>query len=159
MRNPEAQSLKQVEFFGVILVNVLVNILGFLVLWAPLFGIKVELPLPTPSHSIWFHKCGEAGAAGPHKGGPFLAQDSRVLLRNPIVRESDSQAVTRLQPGMRVRANAGDCVLPSQGVILRSVRGPRGGLRERDLFIDHLLVQVYWIIEMIVVERPCAMGV
>ena len=105
MLNPEAQSLKQVEFFGVILVNILVNILGFLFLWAPLFGIKVELPLPTPppipSHSSWSHKCGEASAAGPHKGGPFLARDSRVLLRNPIVRESDSKAVTRLQPGIR----------------------------------------------------------
>jgi len=33
-----------------------------------------------------------------------------------------------------------------------------GGV-EREIFIDNLLVRVYWIIEMIVVERPCAMGV
>ena len=31
--------------------------------------------------------------------------------------------------------------------------------REREIFIDNLLVRVHWIIEMIVVERPCAMGV
>ena len=30
---------------------------------------------------------------------------------------------------------------------------------EREIFIDNLLVRVNWIIEMIVVERPCAMGV
>ena len=30
---------------------------------------------------------------------------------------------------------------------------------EREIFIDNLLVRVHWIIEMIVVERPCAMGV
>jgi hypothetical protein len=32
-------------------------------------------------------------------------------------------------------------------------------LDEREIFIDNLLVRVHWIIEMIVVERPCAMGV
>ena len=30
---------------------------------------------------------------------------------------------------------------------------------EREIFIDNLLVRVHWIIEMIVVEWPCAMGV
>ena len=30
---------------------------------------------------------------------------------------------------------------------------------EREIFIAKLLVRVHWIIEMIVVERPCAMGV
>ena len=30
---------------------------------------------------------------------------------------------------------------------------------EREIFIDNLLVRVHWLIEMIVVERPCAMGV
>ena len=29
----------------------------------------------------------------------------------------------------------------------------------REIFIDNLLVRVHWIIEMIVVERPCAKGV
>ena len=32
-------------------------------------------------------------------------------------------------------------------------------LGQREIFIDYLLVRVHWIIEMIVVERPCAMGV
>ena len=32
-------------------------------------------------------------------------------------------------------------------------------MREREIFIDNLLVRVHCIIEMIVVERPCAMGV
>ena len=32
-------------------------------------------------------------------------------------------------------------------------------LSNRDIFIDNLLVRVHWIIEMIVIERPCAMGV
>jgi len=40
---------------------------------------------------------------------------------------------------------------------------PRDGLRpwypERELFIDNLLVLVHLIIEMILVDRPCAMGV
>jgi hypothetical protein len=31
--------------------------------------------------------------------------------------------------------------------------------REREIFIDNLLVRVHWIIEMIAVERPCAVGV
>jgi hypothetical protein len=29
---------------------------------------------------------------------------------------------------------------------------------EREIFMDNLLVRVHWIIEMIVVEGPCAMG-
>ena len=34
-----------------------------------------------------------------------------------------------------------------------------GGPSESEIFIDNLLVRVHWTIEMIVVERPCAMGV
>ena len=30
---------------------------------------------------------------------------------------------------------------------------------EKDFFIDNLLVQIHLIIEMILVDRPCAMGV
>ena len=30
---------------------------------------------------------------------------------------------------------------------------------QREIFIDNLLVLVHWIIEMTLVERPCAMGV
>ena len=33
------------------------------------------------------------------------------------------------------------------------------GGRERHFFTDNLLVRIYLIIEMIVVDRPCAMGV
>ena len=36
---------------------------------------------------------------------------------------------------------------------------PRDATVEREIFIDNLLVRVHWIIEMIVVEWPCAMGV
>jgi hypothetical protein len=32
-------------------------------------------------------------------------------------------------------------------------------LIERGFFIDNLLVRIHWIIEMILVDRPCAMGV
>ena len=31
--------------------------------------------------------------------------------------------------------------------------------REREFFIDNLLVRIHLIIEMILVDRPCAMGV
>ena len=31
--------------------------------------------------------------------------------------------------------------------------------KEREFFIDNLLVQTHLIIEMIIVDRPCAMGV
>ena len=31
--------------------------------------------------------------------------------------------------------------------------------RERDFFIDNLLVRIHLIIEIILVDRPCAMGV
>ena len=31
--------------------------------------------------------------------------------------------------------------------------------REREFFIDNLLVRIHFIIEMILVDRPCAMGV
>ena len=71
------------------------------------------------------------------------------------------------------------CIIPSAG-LTPPFPLPRGGLvsyrererdlywqpiiqrereREREIFIDNLLVRVHWIIEMIVVERPCAMGV
>ena len=33
---------------------------------------------------------------------------------------------------------------------------PRGG--EREFFIDNLLIQIHLIINMILVDRPCAMG-
>ena len=38
---------------------------------------------------------------------------------------------------------------------------PRGRKvqREREFFIDNLLVRIHLIIEMILVDRPCAMGV
>ena len=32
-------------------------------------------------------------------------------------------------------------------------------LREREFFIDNLLVRIHLIVEIILVERPCAMGV
>ena len=39
-------------------------------------------------------------------------------------------------------------------------RGPDlGERRERDFFIDNLLVQIHLIIEIILVDQPCAMGV
>ena len=31
--------------------------------------------------------------------------------------------------------------------------------QEREFFIDNLLVQIHFIIEMILVDRPCAMGI
>ena len=31
--------------------------------------------------------------------------------------------------------------------------------REKEIFIDNLLVRIHLIIEMIIVDRPCAMGV
>jgi len=31
--------------------------------------------------------------------------------------------------------------------------------REREFFIDNLLVRIHLIIEMVLVDRPCAMGV
>ena len=44
------------------------------------------------------------------------------------------------------------------------VRGERVELRdigpaERDFFIDNLVVRIFLIIEMILVDRPCAIGV
>ena len=48
------------------------------------------------------------------------------------------------------------------GLATSSHRGysspPLRMLRKREIFIGNLLVRVLWIIEMIVVERPCAMG-
>jgi len=34
-----------------------------------------------------------------------------------------------------------------------------GKSAEREFFIDNLLARIYFIIEMIIVDRPCAMGV
>ena len=42
--------------------------------------------------------------------------------------------------------------------VCKCARGRRGP-PERDFFIDNLLVRVHWIIEMIVVDPPCAMEV
>ena len=39
------------------------------------------------------------------------------------------------------------------------VRGERRRDGEREFFIDNLLVRIHLIIEMILVDRPCAMGV
>ena len=36
---------------------------------------------------------------------------------------------------------------------------PGSGLREREFFIDNLLVRIHFIIVMISADRPCAMGV
>ena len=36
---------------------------------------------------------------------------------------------------------------------------PRTRLPEREFFIDNLLVRIHLIIEMILVDRPCAMAV
>ena len=38
-------------------------------------------------------------------------------------------------------------------------RAPRRHAREREFFIHNLLVRIHLIIEMILVDRPCAMGV
>jgi len=46
----------------------------------------------------------------------------------------------------------------SAGAIDSSALNVTGVYREREIFTDNLLVRVHWIIEMIVVERPCAMG-
>ena len=35
----------------------------------------------------------------------------------------------------------------------------RSQVREREIFVDNLLVRVHMIIEMILVDRPCATGV
>ena len=36
---------------------------------------------------------------------------------------------------------------------------PHRACEARDFFIDNLLVRAHYIIEMILVDRPCAMGV
>ena len=41
----------------------------------------------------------------------------------------------------------------------RSAPEARAGLTEREIFIDNLLVRIHLIIVMILVDRPCAMGV
>jgi len=43
-------------------------------------------------------------------------------------------------------------------LVARLLRGLRR-LREREFFIDNLLVRIHFIVEMILVNRPCAMGV
>ena len=47
--------------------------------------------------------------------------------------------------------------LGTDGRLHRQHREPV--LEERDLFIDNLLVRIHLIIERILVDRPCAMGV
>ena len=44
------------------------------------------------------------------------------------------------------------------GKNILGVLGPAGE-REREFFIDNLLVRIHLIIEMILVDRPCAMGI
>ena len=45
------------------------------------------------------------------------------------------------------------CLLPDLA------RPEQRSFREREIFIDNLLVRVHLIIEMILVDRPCVMGV
>ena len=53
---------------------------------------------------------------------------------------------------------------PAEGdqpqLLPRFLPDPRRGLQgtEREFFIDNLLVRIHLIIEMILVDRPCAMG-
>jgi len=49
-------------------------------------------------------------------------------------------------------------VLSSERRDVRQVSGMRVS-RKRELFIDNLLVRTYLIIEVILVDQPCAMGV
>ena len=63
-------------------------------------------------------------------------------------------------PGRKLRMHAKPCAphheaytLNSKAYILKQEE------KEREIFIDNLLVRVHWIIEVIVVGRPFAMGV
>ena len=41
----------------------------------------------------------------------------------------------------------------------KHARSAAGIQAQREFFIDNLLVRIHFIIEMILVDRPCAMGV
>ena len=50
--------------------------------------------------------------------------------------------------------------LPPQSVDTRRVLLLKGSrLRDKEFFVDNLSVRIYFIIEMILVDRPCSMGV
>ena len=44
-------------------------------------------------------------------------------------------------------------------ISLEGLSGAPETLNEREFFIDNLLVRIHLIIEMILVDRPCAMGI
>ena len=81
-----------------------------------------------------------------------------------------TQEKEKKRAGTDVRQRAGVC--PRTGPPRGGETGPPPGesptptewerhaaCREREFFIGNLLVRVHWIVEMIVVEWPCAMGV
>ena len=50
-------------------------------------------------------------------------------------------------------------LLQLEQVVLQLFAHLRTRGREREFFIDNLLVRIHLIIEMVLVDRPCAMGV
>ena len=62
--------------------------------------------------------------------------------------------------GVDFRAGGGDSGERAEAGRRQLCRAPRGEERiEREFVIDNLLVRILLIIEMILVDRPCAMGV
>ena len=85
------------------------------------------------------------GAA--NEEGQHILLDAQSAVLALVVRQSNTNLTYRtlaLQVPLRRGGGASD-----------TPTGPR----ERELFIDHLLVRIRLIIEIILVDRPCAMGV
>ena len=69
---------------------------------------------------------------------------------------SPSQSVPELAPAL---VSGYDGIEPNLKVLTVSTDACAFPERKREIFIDNLLVRVHLIIEMILVDRPCAMGV
>ena len=58
-----------------------------------------------------------------------------------------------------IRANVLEEVCQAPPACLECARWPVISIeREKEFFIDNLLVRIHFIIEMILVDQPCAMG-
>ena len=90
----------------------------------------------------------------PIPGAVWLSQEvGRFLLREvPLYCVDQTSRSRASREGVPLAS-----LLPKPEPQTRTPGVPRGGGRE--FFIDNLLVRVYLIIEMISVDRPCAMGV
>ena len=89
-------------------------------------------------------------------GALVLGAEASYLSMDILTKRGAKKRRCECKRGTKAPPMLSDFIPP--GVYFECVGGPRT-LEERDFFVVNLLVRILSIIEMILVDRPCAMGV